>query len=138
MANKYIVAPGLVVYINNKPFAICTGFGFSSSTPMKPITGIDQVIPTELAPTVVHIRGSLGLMRTHGDGGLEGQGMAYRPEDLPWGRYFTITIVDRVNRKKIFQSNYCVVTDQNWNAPARGMVTGNVQFQAITWGNETQ
>lgn len=134
--NKYIITPGILVYINSKPFAVCTGFEWTSATNKKPISGIDQTMPSELAPTTTQIQGTISLLRTHGDGGLEGQGLAARPEDLPREKYFTITVIDKINNKILFQANYCSVVSQSWSMPERSIVKGRLSFMAITFGNE--
>ena len=68
------------IYINGKRFGRCTSLSISSATPNKPIETVDSPIPVELAPTRQRTQVQLGLLRTEGDGGIEGRGMAPRGE----------------------------------------------------------
>jgi hypothetical protein len=37
----------------------------------------------------------------------------------------------------LFESNFCSVISQNWKMAARGLVTGQVEIEALDWANET-
>ena len=124
------------IYINGKRFGRCTSLSISSATPNKPIETVDSPIPVELAPTRQRTQVQLGLLRTEGDGGIEGRGMAPRGEQLPRGQYFSLAVTDRVTDTEIFRSDYCMVDNQNWQVQAKGRWEGSASISCLTWNNE--
>ena len=136
MPNKALPSAGLIVYINSRPLGVVTGFRWSSDTARKEVRGVDCAQPLELGSTVTRITGQINLIRTHGDGGLEGQGVAAAYSDFTREKYFTLMVFDRVTDMPIFRADNCSVTNQSWEAPAKGLVSGNFSFLALDWGNE--
>lgn len=135
---RVITGASILCYINGSRFGRVSGFSFRSMTPRKAIYGLDSIDPHELAPTVSRCTGSIRLYRTTGDGGAEGAGMSASFEDLPREKYFTIQLIDRGTDKVLFQAQYCSVVSQNWDMPAKGTITGSLEFEAITWSNEVR
>lgn len=134
--NKAIPGATLLVYINGKVLALGGNLSVNIDEPKKEIRGLDTAEVVEYAPTVIKITGSIDLIRGHGDGGAEGLGTTAQPSELTREKYFTILILDRFTKKPVFQSNYCTATSQAWNFPTRGVVTGRLAFNAITWSND--
>ena len=56
--------------------------------------------------------------------------------NLPTGKYFNITLLDRSNDLIVFQARYCVQQSESWTIPSKGIITGQLQFEAIDWNNE--
>lgn len=135
---RTIVSAGVLLYVNNQPFGKVTGFKFSSDTPRDAIQGIDAVDPFELAPTVTRVKGSLELVRTIGDGGVEGAGLTTNFEALPQEKYFSIMLVERISDTVLFRADYCSVQSQSWEFRAKEMVHGSVEFEALSWSNEVR
>ncbi len=133
---RSIVAANVICYVNNRPFGKVTGFSFSSATPREPINGIDSIDPFELAANTTRVTGSLTLVRTLYDGGAEGAGMTTDFERLPQEKYFSILLVERLSDTVLFQANHCSVNQQSWGASAKGVMTGQVEFEALSWTNE--
>jgi hypothetical protein len=133
---RVITGAAVVCYINGQQFGRVFGFSFKSLTPRKAIYGLDSVDPHELAPTQSRVTGTLRLYRTVADGGAEGAGMAANFEDLPREKYFTVQLVDRGTDKVLFQAQFCSAVSQSWDIPIKGIVTGTLEFEAITWSNE--
>ena len=131
-----VTGAAIVCYVNGTPYGRVSGFSFRSATPRRALYGLDVIDPQELAPTQTKISGTLKLYRTVGDGGAEGAGMVANFEDLPREKYFTLQLVDRGSDKVIFQAQKCSVTMQAWDFPRKGVVTGSLEFEAITWNNE--
>lgn len=140
MSRAKVIPSGSVnVYVNGKPFGRCVGFTFKSATAKREIHGIDSLDPYELAATTASISGSMTIVRTVADGGAEGAGMTVTYEDLPREKYFSIMLVDRgANDTVLFQADECSVSSQSWNVPAKGVVTGTVEWSAISWSNEVK
>lgn len=135
--NKSVVTAGLIVYVNGRPLALGTHFAFTSDTTKRQVRGLDSAEVVEFAPTSLSISGQIGLIRAHGDGGAEGAGLLAQPADLTREKYFTLLILDRLTQKPVFQSNTCTVQSQSWSVPARGIITGTINFTAINWSNES-
>lgn len=127
----------VILYINGLPYAAVTAFKWDSATPKKAIYGIDSADPYELAPTQNRITGMLMLLRIIGDGGAEGAGMVAQFPDVTLEKYFTLALVERSSDTQIFRADSCSVTSQSWDVPARGLVMGTLNFEALTWSNES-
>lgn len=134
--SNLMVGAKVVMYINGKPFAKVTGFSWSSSTMRRPLYGIDSSQPYELVPTVTRVAGNVSLLRGIADGGLEGAGVTPNFAFLTREKYFSVTLVERTTDTVLFHATNCSATSQSWDVPARGYVTGQMQFEALTWNNE--
>lgn len=136
---RVIPSAAVIVYVNGKPFGRISDFNFRSMTPRRALFGIDSMHPYELAPTTGTITASMRIYRTVGDGGAEGAGMTASFEDVPREKYFSVMLVDRgAQDTVIFQADFCSVTSQSWGIPSRGIITGNIEFEALTWSNDVK
>lgn len=133
---RVLQSAAIIVNVNGKPFGVCTNFQWQSATPKKALYGLDQIDPFELGVTTTKITGTVGVYRTDGDGGAEGWGLGATYEDLSREKYFSLLLVDRASDRVIFQADYCSLVVQSWNIPAKGVVTGQFQFEALKWNNE--
>lgn len=137
MANpQTVVAARLVCYVNGVRYGKVTGFHYSSETSHKEARGIDSLVPYELMPTSVRVTGSMSVVRTTADGGLEGAGLTAPIPDIPRERYFSLTVLDRMTDTVVFRADQCKVTSQSWAVEARSPVSGQFTFQAIIFNNE--
>lgn len=133
---KVITGASVVLHLNGKPFGRVRAFQWSSDTPRAPKYGLDSTEPFELIPTTTRITGRISLYRTVGDAGAEGAGMTAPYEFLPKEKYFSLYLVERGSDTTIFEALYCSVVRQSWSAPEKGMVTGEIEFEALDWSNE--
>ncbi len=131
-----LTAPKVFLYINGIKVGRVFGFGWNTNTPKKPIYGLDSNEPYELAPTTTSITGTVSIYKFMGDGGAEGAGMTPPNRDIPSERYFTLMLIDQVSSNLIFRADDCTVLGQNWNVSVRSLVTGTINFQALSWSNE--
>jgi len=139
MSNSLTLAGAhVVVYVNSRVYAQVSGFTWSSTTPRKVIYELDSVIPAELAQTITSISGSLKLFRLIGDGGVQGPGMVAPFEDLSKERYFSLQLIERRSDTCIFSAGSCSVESESWSAEAKGLITGTMNFKALTWTNEVK
>lgn len=137
MSKSTVVTTAEVVcYINGKAIGRVTSFRWSSDTPKKVINGIDNPQPYELAPTNAICQGSVGILRTRGDGGIEALGMAAHSSQLTNEKYWTLTLIDRVTDTLLFRADYCSCTNQSWELAEKSIVRGTVNFSALSWSNE--
>lgn len=134
--SRIITGARVLVYVNGKPFAQVTHFRWDSATPPKKIMGVDSGEPVELAPTTTMISGNMGLLRLSGDGGLEGAGIIPEFSEVPRGKYFSLALIDRATDTQIFRADRCWCASQSWDIPSKGMVTGQMTFEALGWNNE--
>lgn len=136
MQAKVISSAGVRLLLNSRAFGRVKSFQFNSTTPKKPLYGLDCMEPFELQPTTTRINGRIGLYRTIGDAGAEGAGFTTPFELLPREKYFSLQLVERSTDTVIFEATYCTVVSQVWSAPERGIITGDIEFEAIDWSNE--
>lgn len=134
---KIVVAAKILVYINGKLFGRCTSFSWSSVTQRKELETIDVEIPAELMSTRVRTAWSMGVLRTIGDGGLQGAGVASQQSDLSREKYFTIQLIERTSGLTIFRSDNNNTDSEQWSVNAKGMLIGTASGKSITWVNET-
>ena len=135
---RVISGASVFVYINGRPFGRIREFSFRSMTPRRAIYGIDSMSPYELAPSQTKITGSMSIYRTVGDGGAEGAGITASIEDLSRERYFSIMLIDRGTDMVLFQADSCSLNGQSWSVPSRGIITGSLEFEALTWNNDVK
>lgn len=125
------------MYFNGRKVGQCTAFSYRSMTPRKAIYGLDSSEPYELAPTTTKVQGSVSLLRSAGDGGVEGLGVAAQYEDLTREKYATIALLERVTQLLLFRADGCMIGEQSWQVNARGRLEGTMTFEGLTWNNET-
>lgn len=133
---RVVVGAHINCYINGQPYGRVIGFTFRSQTPRRALYGIDSMDPFELAVTQTKVGGTMRIVRTVGDGGAEGAGITANFDDLPREKYFTVQLVERGSDTVIFQAELCSVVSQVWDVPSKGIVTGTIDFEAISWNNE--
>jgi hypothetical protein len=134
---KIVVAAKVLVYINNKLYGQVTSFSWNSSTPNKKIRTVDLQVPVELASTTSDITFNMGVLRTIGDGGIQGVGLVAPMPQLAKQKYFSILLLERTLKMPIFRADYCMVDDENWTLVAKEKMAGQVSCSAIIWTNET-
>ena len=136
MQSKSIVGAQLKVYVNNRLFGIATGFTYTINPGRRPIYGLDQIVPFELAPGAYSVKGRLDFNKVRYDGGLEGRGISASQSKILLEKYIGIVVVDRVTGSVIFQAERAAINSQQWNARARDIMTGSCEYEAITWRND--
>jgi len=129
--NSIVVGAHAKAYVNGHLWANVRRFAFRASPQHREQYGLDSLLPVELIPTRYNVSGTMQMYRQHEDGGLEGQGLMAGSEDLPLEKYVTLTLVDRLTDKVLFRSDFVKFIDQNWDMPARGIVSGSASFIAI-------
>lgn len=137
MARTLTIAGAQInVYLNGSRLNQVTSFSLHSSEHRREVYAVDQNEPYELIPTQSRVQGTLHLYRILNDGGAQGLGMSGGIDNMVNERYFTLLVTDRNSDSVIFQASECALNDESWDMSARGVVTGVVDFTAITWNNE--
>lgn len=135
---KALAGAGLKLYINNRLFAIATGFEWRSEGGRRAIYGLDQVNPIELAPSVSTVTGTVECLRIKLDGGLEGRGIVTSDANMLLEKYISIVLIDRLNDTVVFRCENAAVNTQQWKVNSKGLLAGSFTFQGITWDNESE
>jgi hypothetical protein len=138
MSQMTLAGARVVCKINSVLYARVTGFAWHALTPSHEIYGIDSEEAYELAPTTSKIVATMKMLRTSADGGAEGAGMAVGIGELSRERYFNVQLIDLATAAMLFQADRCRATEQSWDVPSRGKVTGILQFTALRWNNEVR
>jgi len=137
MARTFTLAGAqIAVYLNGTRLNQVTGFSWRSAENRRVVYALDQNEPVELIPTQSRIQGTLHLMRLLNDGGAQGLGMSGGIDNMVNERYFTLLVTDRNSDSVLFQASNCSLLDESWDMSARGLVSGTIAFEAITWNNE--
>lgn len=136
MQSTTVASARVLVYINAQPFGRCVGFEWTSDTPRRDVAAVDSLMPYELIPLFTRVVGSVSIIKTVGDGGLEGAGIVAQIPRIPEEKYFTISLVDRRTDLVLFRADNCSVTSQAWRVEPRDIVKGAFQFRTIVWSNE--
>lgn len=126
------------LWINNRIIGIATGFEWTSDPGRRPIYGLDQMQPFELAPGPSTITGRVDCIRVRDDGGLEGRGIAASDRNQTLEKYISIMLIDRVSDKVVFRCDQAAVNSQTWRVEAKGLLRGSFSFSGITWINESE
>lgn len=135
-SSSLISAAKVVCYVNGLPYAQVTSFQWSVTPQRKAIYGLDSGEPYELAPVTTKVTGSMAVLRTQKDGGLEGAGITAPLEELTREKYFSLTLVERTTNTILFRADQCSVQSQAWTVSPKSLVSGTVSFEAINWSNE--
>jgi hypothetical protein len=134
---KIIAGAHVLVYINGKLFGRATSFTWTSSTPGRKIRVIDTQHAVELAATTIDVDWTLGCVRTVGDGGFQGVGVAAtQPTDNSLGKYFTIQLVERRSGLTLFRCDMNNANAEQWSVNAKAQTIGSVSASGIIWLNE--
>lgn len=136
MSAKTVTGAMVLCYINSNLYGRVSSFSWDSETAHKSIHAVDSSDPYELGMTQTKVSGSLGVYRLKGDGGAQGAGMATRYEDVPRGKYFTITVIDKSTDLVLFEAKQCVLQSESWSVSTKGILSGALKFDAINWHNE--
>jgi hypothetical protein len=136
-ASRIVVAAKVLVYVNGVLFGQCTSFAWNSATPHKKIRTVDIQFPVELASATSEINWTMGVLRTIGDGGLQGAGIIAPQNLLSKEKYFTLLLVERTSSLQLFRADMAVADAENWQINAKGKMEGTASGSAVIWTNES-
>lgn len=136
MSQKILTGANLVVYVNARPYGLVERFTWTEATPSRENRGIDTVEALELAPTHSSVSGTMEIWRLKADGGLEGAGLKTHSRQMNRGRYFSLTLIDRITDEIFFQADRCRVDSQTWPVAVKQLVKGTVSWKGLSMRNE--
>ena len=136
MFQKTITGAALAIYINGKPFGVCTSFSMETNAGRQPIYGLDSVIPYELAPGAQAVTARFTCNRLRNDGGLEGRSIAAPDSKIALEKYIDILVLDRLTGAAVFKINEAAVNNQSWSVSAGGILEGTFEVEGLDWENE--
>ena len=126
----------VLAYVNGKLLGRVTSFSWSSSTPRKSIRCVDIATPVELAATTVETTWQMGVVRSMGDGGMQGAGIVANQVNVIREKYFTLLLIERLSQLPVFQADLCQTDGEQWSITPKGLMAGTVSGKSITWTNE--
>lgn len=132
-----VTSQDLVLYMNGQVYAQVTNFSWNSSTSQTPKYALDSLMPYEIMPGPALVTGSVSVVKTQNDGGLEGAGFTTQFSNLARQKYNTISIRQRSTGQSIFEAKYCSINGQNWNMPTKGILSGNFSFMGIMFTTDS-
>ena len=135
--SKSLASADVVLWVNGAILGIATGGSYVKNTQIRRSRAIDSLKTYELVPTEVSCSGRFQVVRLHGTGGLEGQGVTAFPDETLLQRYATLTLIDRRNDQIVDQFEQCMFSVVQWHVINRQLVQGTFQFEGIGWNNES-
>lgn len=134
---KSVHGARVLVYVNGVLFGRCAGFTWNGSSPRRKIHVVDTPHAVELAATTVDCSWSMTVLRTIGDGGIQGAGMiAPQMALVAREKYFQILLVERTSGLPLFQADLCQVDAEAWVLTPKNLLLGSVQGAGIVYVNE--
>lgn len=132
---KYVSGARCVLKINDK----IVGFAFSVSwnikTAYQEIREIDNILPVELAPTLISVTGSLSTLRLPMRGaGVEG----WQPNMLAFldSKYITLEVRDSETDTLLFYSSKVAITNRSETINIDDLASVQLQWTAIGFMDE--
>lgn len=135
-ASSLVHGARVLCYINGKLFGRVVSFGWNSSTPRKKIHTIDIPHPVEIATTTSDVTWQMSVLRTVGDGGMQGAGVVATAPVLSREKYFTILLLERTSNQTLFRADLCMTDSESWTVASKELVRGQVTGSGIVWVNE--
>lgn len=134
---QLVVAAKVLVYVNGRLFGQCTSFSWTSTTGDREVTTVDVDHAMELAPTVTRVSWSMGVLRSIGDGGMQGAGVVPQQQVAASGKYFSLLLLERTSNLVLFKADLSRTSQENWSVNAKGKMEGQVSGKSILWNNES-
>jgi len=127
----------VAIFINGQLFARAISFSYNSRTDFTPIRQLDSLEPAEFEPTATSISGSIGFVRTAGDGSIRGLGVSTNFENLSLLKGYSIALIDLQSNLVLLRTKGCVTKNENSSVSSRGIMSGTFDFEGYVWQNET-
>jgi hypothetical protein len=135
--SNLVTSPHCICLVNSIPLARVGGLTYEVSSPKKELRGIDTLIPVELVPMGLSLRGTLQLYRLHQDGGAEAAGLVSTWNKATRQKYFSLMVIDRLTDTVLLQANRCDVIGQSWSIVPRQFVLGTISWQGLDYENDS-
>lgn len=133
MSRPSVVLTGALVrvYINNRLYKEAQSVQYTLDSGEHEIYGIDSPFPQEIASTRSTVTGSISGLRVRFSGGLQSYNAKPLITDLVKAEYISIRIQDRVSGEDILFVPNAKISQQTFQAAAKGTVKLNFNFKGL-------
>lgn len=136
MRSQTLRAIDSIVFINGRPYALCTELSWSVDYGSKENFGIDVQEAQEIQSTRVKVSATITCLKTHLDGGIEAMGVVPVMAELSRERYFYLQVTDRQNDRSYLEIPKAKCSGQQWRVAAKGVVQGSFSISGIGYIND--
>lgn len=134
MTQEIIAGAACRILVNGRPIGIANSISIQRQQTVKPIYGIDVMLPQEIAITGPYaVRGQISGFRTRYTKGWDGLGVvnASTVENLLNQLYCQLEIYDRASGELIAKVDKVLFYVDNIQVGARGLMTISAQFMGV-------
>ncbi len=134
---KYLTGARITLRINKKLVGFAFGITWRIDTQQMEINTIDDYLPAEIAPTRIHISGTINALHIPGQSPTKEQ---YQSNVLSFlaHQYITIEARDSQTDELLFYTTKAVIVSRQEDMQAGQLAKMTLQFMAIGWQDELQ
>ena len=132
-----LVAGNVMLILNNKVVGVCTSASWDIDYNVRPIYGIDQTIPQELAPTTYKTSFNFNGIRVVKQS-LEDAGIISYPGISAFAPYISIAVIERLSGTALVNIQAAMIDSVKNSVSAKGMMTFDISgtgFVALSNSN---
>ena len=119
------------IYIGGKLFKGATSVNYTIDYHETEIYGINSSFPQEIAPTRVSVAGSVQGIRVKLSGGLQGNGLRSKINEILHSPYVSLQIKDRHSNDVLLWLPQMKVSSEQFSAQIKGVVRVSFSFKGI-------
>jgi len=134
---KYLTGARIILRINSKLVGFAFGITWKIDTQQMEVNTIDDYLPAEIAPTRIHISGTINALHIPGQSPTKEE---YQSNILSFlaHQYITIEARDSQTDELLFYTAKAVITSRQEDLQAGQLAKMTLQFMAIGWQDELQ
>ena len=134
---RFITGARCILKVNNQLFGFAFNISWRIHTDVAEIRTIDDYMPHEFAPTMIHVDGTIGAFRIPGRGPTaEFQQASIL--SFPFHKYITIEVRDEVTNSLLFYTDRAVITTRAEDISNDRLSTVQLQWKAIGWKDDLE
>ena len=132
---KYLTGARITLRMNKKLVGFAFGITWKIDTQQMEINTIDDYLPAEIAPTRIHISGSINALHIPGQSPTK---ELYQSNVLSFlaHKYITIEARDSQTDELLFYTTKAVIVSRQEDLQAGQLAKMTLQFMAIGWQDE--
>lgn len=134
---KYLTGARVALRINKKLVGFAFGITWKIDTQQMEINTVDDYLPAEIAPTRIHISGTINALHIPGQSPTKEQ---YQSSVLSFlaHQYLEIEARDSQTDELLFYTTKAVIVSRQEDLQAGQLAKMTLQFMAIGWQDELQ
>ncbi|MDQ6989347.1 MAG: hypothetical protein Q9M19_05640 [Mariprofundaceae bacterium] len=132
---KYLTGARVTLRINKKLAGFAFGITWKIDTQQMEINTIDDYLPAEIAPTRIHVSGSISSLHIPGQSPTKELSQSNVLSFLAH-KYITIEARDSQTDELLFYTTKAVITSRQEDLQAGQLAKMTLQFMAIGWLDE--